>query len=330
MTCCQRLQWRYLRMAPLRLFAAAFLVATTWPIAGLSFDSKIMNSVVAVIPASPGRSPRVGTGARSAPEGTAVAIFEGGYLVTNAHVLGRAMKVDIRLADGRLVAVEIVGRDPRTDLALLKAPIEFPVPQIAPTPEIGGRVCAIGNQFGLGLSVTCGVVSALRRTNAGFNPIEDFVQTDATVNPGGSGGALVDSEGRLVGIVSAIFTKNSDADIGVNFATAMGLVRRVVEDIKYYGRLKIGWSGLLMAPLSPEERRKWSGARVDRIIPGSAAELSDLEVGDIVTKIDDRPIILPSDVRAAIFMRRPGDTLLVSYSRGGHDAKTGLTLRASR
>jgi putative serine protease PepD len=85
-----------------------------------------------------------------------------------------------------------------------------------------------------------------------------------------------------------------------------------------------------MAPLSPEDRRKWSGARVARIIPGSAAESSDLEVGDIVTRIDDRPIVLPSDVRAAIFMRRPGDTVLVRYRRGGNDAETGLTLKAGR
>ncbi len=327
---CKSLRWRYLRMASIRLFAAAFSLTGAWPIAGLSFDSKIMNSVVAVIPARPGQLPRGGTGARGAPEGTAVAMFEGGYLVTNAHVLGRAVSVDIRLADGRLVAVEIVGRDPRTDLALLKAPIDLPVPQTAPTPKIGGRVCAIGNQFGLGLSVTCGVVSARRRTNAGFNPIEDFVQTDAAVNPGGSGGALVDVEGRLVGIVSAIFTKQSDADIGVNFAANIGLVKRVVGDIKNHGRIKIGWSGLLMAPLSLEDRRKWSGVRVARIVPGSAAGLSDLEVGDIVTRIDDRPIFLPSDARAAIFMRRPGDTVLVRYRRGGKDAETGLTLKASR
>lgn len=312
------------------LFAVALSVAGTWSIAGLSFDPKIMNSVVAVIPARPGQTPRDRSGTRDAPEGTAVAVFDGGYLVTNAHVLGRAAKVDIRLANGRLVAVEIVGRDLRTDLALLKAPMEFPVPQTAAAPKLGGRVCAIGNQFGLGLSVTCGVVSARRRTHAGFNPIEDFIQTDAAVNPGGSGGALVDGEGRLVGIVSTIFTKKSDANIGVNFAAAMGLVRRVVGDIKDHGRIKIGWSGLLMGPLSPEDRRKWSGARVARIIPGSAAESSDLEVGDIVTRIDDRPIVLPSDVRAAIFMRRPGDTVLVRYRRGGNDAETGLTLKAGR
>jgi len=317
-------------MASMLLFAVALSVAGTWSIAGLSFDPKIMNSVVAVIPARPGQTPRDRSGTRDAPEGTAVAVFDGGYLVTNAHVLGRAAKVDIRLANGRLVAVEIVGRDLRTDLALLKAPMEFPVPQTAAAPKLGGRVCAIGNQFGLGLSVTCGVVSARRRTHAGFNPIEDFIQTDAAVNPGGSGGALVDGEGRLVGIVSTIFTKKSDANIGVNFAAAMGLVRRVVGDIKDHGRIKIGWSGLLMGPLSPEDRRKWSGARVARIIPGSAAESSDLEVGDIVTRIDDRPIVLPSDVRAAIFMRRPGDTVLVRYRRGGNDAETGLTLKAGR
>jgi Trypsin-like serine proteases, typically periplasmic, contain C-terminal PDZ domain len=110
----------------------------------------------------------------------------------------------------------------------------------------------------------------------------------------------------------------------------MGLVRRVGRDIKNYGRVKIGRSGLLTKPLSLEDRRQWSGARVARIIPGSAAEASDLEVGDIVTSIDDRSIVLPSDVRTAIFMRRPGDTLSVRYIRDGNEAETALTLKAGR
>ena len=289
------------------------------------FDPDLTKSVVAVIPKWPGL-PRARVGARDAPEGSAVAIMPGGYLVTNAHVLGRANKVDIRLYDGRLLAVSIIGRDPKTDLALLKAPIEFPVPPISKASSIGARVCAVGNQFGLGLSVTCGVVSALGRTNAGFNPIEDFVQTDASINPGGSGGALFDSDGRLIGIVSAIFTKNSDANIGVNFAADIDLVRRVVEDLKAFGRVKIGIPGFRTARLKPQDRRRWSGVRIVHVNIDGAAAAAGLRVGDIVKHADGRQIFRPSDLRAAIFLRRPGEKILVRYFRDTDEGQTLLKL----
>ena len=168
--------------------------------------SDAVNSIVAVLPDWPGGYQRQDRGLEE-PEGSAVAVLSEGYLATNAHVLGRPKRVDIRLADGRLVAARIIGRDLRTDIALLKVPINLPVLEIVPPPPLGERVCAVGNAFGLGISMTCGVVSAVNRSNAGFNPVEDFIQTDAAVNPGASGGALVDGEGRLAGLLAAIFTK---------------------------------------------------------------------------------------------------------------------------
>src|SRR5690606_40595555 len=132
--------------------------------------------------------------------------------------------ISVRLPDGHHVPAEVVGRDAATDLALLRVEAELPPLPLAPDPALGAPVCAVGNQFGLDLSVTCGVVSALHRAGTGFNPVEDFVQTDAVVNPGASGGALVDGEGRLVGLLSAIFTMESDANIGVNFAASAALV----------------------------------------------------------------------------------------------------------
>ena len=316
-------------MAVIRFFTALATSMTLMAGAAPAFDSSVLDSVVAVIPAWPG-APSAGTGTRDAPEGTAVAVMAGGYLVTNAHVLGRAQAADVRLADGRLVAVEIVAREPRTDLALLKAPMDFPILRAAPPPPLGARVCAVGNQFGLGLSVTCGVVSARGRTNAGFNPVEDFVQTDAPVNPGGSGGALVDDEGRMVGLVSAIFTKNSDADIGVNFAASMALVRRVVDDLKTFGRFRPARAGLLTRPLSRDERRRWSGARIARIIAGGAADKAGLKINDIVTQVGERPIRHASDVRAAFFLRRPGDRVDVRYQRDGAPGSVSLEMTAGR
>jgi len=149
-----------------------------------AFEADILDSVVAVIPDWPGY-PRASQapGAPEHPEGTATAVFPGGYVVTNAHVLGAAERVRVRLTDGTVVDAEIVGRDVPTDLALLRVPVQLPVLTPAEAPDLGGKVCAIGNQFGMGPSITCGVVSALGVSGAGFNPIEDFIQTDAAVNP---------------------------------------------------------------------------------------------------------------------------------------------------
>lgn len=291
-----------------------------------AFEPEILKSVVAVMPHSPGGQ-RGGTGTRDAPEGTAVAIFPDGYLATNAHVLGEAKSADIRLADGRLIAVKIVGRDLRTDLVLLKAPIDLPVLTIAEAPPVGSSVCAVGNQFGLGLSVTCGVVSAINRTNAGFNPVEDFVQTDAAINPGGSGGALVDQFGNLVGLVSAIFTKTSDANIGVNFAASMRLVMRVVEDLRSFGKVRVGKAGLLTGLLDRQARLINAGARVVRLSRKGAALNAGLEVGDIITRIGTRPIIHPGDVSAVLYMHKPGDEVHIKYSRGHQLAEARLILR---
>ncbi len=196
------------------------------------FPRRVLDSVVSVLPEWPDAGARP-----EEPEGSAVAILPGGYLATNVHVLGRAEKVTVRYPDGRLAAADIVGQDPLTDIALLRVDRNLPVLPVAPGPALGEPVCTVGNQFGLGLSVTCGSVSALHRTGTGFNPIEDFVQTDAVVNPGGSGGALVDRQGRLVGLISAIFTKDSDANIGINFAASTALVLRIVEDLAKHGRV---------------------------------------------------------------------------------------------
>jgi S1-C subfamily serine protease len=280
-----------------------------------------MRSVVSVLPDWPATGPLP-----ERPEGTAVAVLPGGYLATNVHVLGRATGIRIRLEDGRVLDAEIVGRDRLTDIALIRAPIELPVPAFAGPPALGAPVCTVGNQFGLGLSVTCGVVSATGRSATGFNPVEDFIQTDAAVNPGASGGALVDADGRLVGLVSAIFTKQSDANIGVNFAASIALVMRVAEDLAAHGSVRRARAGLRVADPRLDERAKGAGARVVAVTPGGAAERAGLSPGDVITRMADRAIRGAGDVVTAIYLGRIGDTLEIAFRRDGAPATTRLTL----
>lgn len=183
-------------------------------------------SVVTVEPTWPGyKRPGFGAPKGTAPEGTGVAILEPGLIATAAHVVARATSVNVRDSAGRRVPAEIVAIDVAADLALLRVDLAISPLSVAPDrPPTGAHVCVIGNAFGLDLSITCGIVSARARKGIGFNRIEDFIQTDAAVNPGASGGALVDEQGRLVGLVSAIFTKQSDANAGVNFAVSADLL----------------------------------------------------------------------------------------------------------
>lgn len=283
-------------------------------------------SVLPVWPQGPDASDQVRKARQEQPEGTGVAILPGGYIATNLHVVRDAVEIRVRLADGRVVPVEVVGRDAQTDLALLKAPLDLPVLTPADTPDLADPVCAIGNQFGLGLSVTCGVVSAVRRTGTGFNPVEDFVQTDAAINPGASGGALVDSRGRLVGLVSAIFSKSADANIGVNFATSTELVLRVVEDLRTQGRVTRAAIGIRLAELPPEERVEGAGAQVVETVSGGPATRAGIRTGDVITAVGDRRIETPADLTAALALRRPRDTVTVTLRRGGKVRRIDVTL----
>ena len=314
------------RIQPLVWLAAVGLALAPAP--GHAFEPRVLESVVSVLPLWPGHErggqSRVPPG--TAPEGTATAIRAGGYLVTALHVVARALEITVRLPDGREVPAELVGRDPPTDLAVLKVEADLPVLDDAPEPALGAPVCAVGNQFGLDLSVTCGVVSALHRSGTGFNSIEDFVQTDATVNPGASGGPLVDAQGRLVGVLSAIFTKDADADIGINFAASVALVRRVVGDLIAHGRVVRARSGLRVADLEPEMRARLVGARVLAVTPGGAAEQAGIEAGDVIVGVGARPVRKASDVTSAFQLHRPGDRVAVTVARDGAERSFELEL----
>ncbi|MEE9479526.1 MAG: trypsin-like peptidase domain-containing protein [Kiloniellales bacterium] len=301
------------------LLLVGLLLYANLPGPARAFEAGVFDSVVRVLPLWPGHrlGGTPGTPPGSAPEGTAVAVLAGGYLATALHVVDQATEITVRLGDGRQMPAELLAADPATDVALLRIAADLPVLPMTPEPPLGTPVCAVGNQFGLGLSVTCGVVSATRRSGVGFNPVEDFIQTDASVNPGSSGGALVDGEGRLVGMLSAIFTKGSDADIGVNFAISAALLIRVVEDLAAHGRVLRALSGFRVADLEGDGLSARVGARVIAVQPGGAAEAAGLSPGDLVTAVAGRAVGKASDVVAAVALHRPGDRLTLEVLRAG-------------
>jgi S1-C subfamily serine protease len=218
-----------------------------------------------------------------------------------------------------ILEAEIVGRDRATDLALLRIPEPLPPLAFAGEPRLGEAVCALGNAFGLGVSVSCGVVSALHRSGVGFNGIEDFVQTDAAVNPGASGGALVDGEGALVGILSAIFTKQSDANIGVNFAVSAPLAGRVARALKESGQVRWLAAGMHLVAAPEKGETGHVGARVAALSPGVAAAAAGLKVGDLVTAAGGRPVRAPADVVAALAHVEAPGALAVTVLRDGSE-----------
>jgi S1-C subfamily serine protease len=284
----------------------------------VALNEKSLDSVVAVVPNLPMRE------RMEEPEGSGVVLFPGGYVATAAHVMGRATTARLRLQDGRQVTAELAGIDPPTDLALLKTEIDLPVIERGVEPGLAAPVCAIGNPFGLGNSVSCGVVSARRRTATGFNPVEDFIQTDASVNPGMSGGALVTPDGRLVGIVTAIFTKRSDADIGVNFASSLALLLRVAEDLRDHGKVIRSPFPFRLAPLDTVEVEQYSGLRV------TSAATDVLRTGDVITAIDGRSVSRMEDVTSAIGLKRPGDRIVVTVRREDGINEVTITLPPAR
>ena len=217
------------RIAMMTVLACALLTNMARADHGPATWSAAAPSVVVIEPTWPGYNrPGFGAPPGTAPAGTGIFIGTGdrsSHLVTAAHVITRATEIEIVTEDGMRHAAAVIAVDNQRDIAILETKLKRrPITLRLTDPAIGEHGCAIGNSFGLGLSISCGVVSAIHRKEVGFNPIEDFVQTDAAINPGGSGGALVDADGRLIGMIDGIFTKEADIDAGVNFAVSVPLL----------------------------------------------------------------------------------------------------------
>ena len=247
-----------------------------------------------------------------------------GFVITNAHVVEDAEEITVTLQDNRTFQAEVVGSDPASDVAVLKIPAEKLVDiELADsgTARVGDFVFAIGNPFGLGHTVTSGIVSALGRSGINPDGYEDFIQTDASINPGNSGGALVNLNGQLVGVNSAILSR-SGGNIGIGFAIPSNMVRQVMDQLIEFGEVKRGLLGVNIYTITPDIAEAYGveetqGALISQVMPDSAAEEAGLQAGDIVTEVDGKPVTNANELRNAIGLKRSGDTVKLEIIRDG-------------
>jgi len=256
--------------------------------------------------------------------GSGVIVDEGGHIVTNHHVIANADSMLVQLADGRVAQAHIVGRDPDTDLAVLKIDLTpLPVATFGRSDQlqVGDVVLAIGNPIGLSHTVTHGIVSATSRQQLGIAPLEDFIQTDAPINFGNSGGALIDSNGALVGINTAIVAKNIGVE-GIGFAIPVNMVRGVLADIIAHGRVIRGWIGIVPQDLSDEQARQWgltqTAVLIDNLYVGSPAQQAGLQPGDLLLAIDGVAPSSAQDALRRIADHKPGTSIVLRGLRGLH------------
>ncbi|MGB6486260.1 MAG: trypsin-like peptidase domain-containing protein [Steroidobacteraceae bacterium] len=254
--------------------------------------------------------------------GSGVIVDNSGHIVTNYHVIANAGAIRVQLADGRIATPQVVGVDPDTDLAVLKIDLSnLPVITFGRSDQlrVGDVVLAIGDPLGLSQTVTHGIVSATARGQLGITTFEDFIQTDAPINFGNSGGALVDSDGALIGINTAIVAKSLGVE-GIGFAIPVDMVRGVLHDIIEYGRVVRGWIGIVPEDISDAEAQQLGLARggvvVANLYFGSPGLEAGLKPGDLLLAIDGTPVTSAEDANARIATRKPGSTLTLSDQRG--------------
>lgn len=261
--------------------------------------------------------------------GSGVVVSEEGYILTNFHVVEAADEIEVASNDGRKFKARVVGTDPESDLAVLRVSAETPLPAITfATPDslrVGDVVLAIGNPFGVGQTVTSGIVSALGRTHLGINTFENFIQTDAAINPGNSGGALIDSNGNLVGINTAIYSQ-SGGSMGIGFAIPVSLARNVMEQIIKTGGVIRGWIGVEVQEITPELAESFGmpsmdGALIAGVMRGSPADKAGIRPGDVLLAIDGRKVKDAENLLELIAALQPGQTSRFSVRRDGREVE---------
>ena len=269
--------------------------------------------------------------------GSGVIISEDGYIITNNHVVEDAEKINIKLNDNREFEAQVIGRDPSTDIALLKIKannLSYIKYGDSDALKLGEWVLAVGNPFNLTSTVTAGIVSAKGRSlgiNEGTYKIESFIQTDAALNPGNSGGALVNTQGQLVGITSAIYS-TSGSYSGNSFAIPVTIVKKVVDDLKQYGEVQRAIIGVNIKDLDPDLAGKLNlkeikGAYVDGIIQGGSAEDAGLKEKDVIVKINGISVGSVSELQEQVGKFRPGDKADVTYIRGGKENTVSVVMK---
>ena len=254
--------------------------------------------------------------------GSGVVVSSQGYILTNNHVIEAADEIEVALADGRTATAKVVGADPETDLAVIK--IDLPnLPAImlghADQASVGDVVLAIGNPFGVGQTVTMGIISALGRNHLGINTFENFIQTDAAINPGNSGGALVDTNGNLLGISTAIYSRTGGS-LGIGFAIPMTTAKTVMESIINTGHVVRGYIGVEPQDITPELAESFgltrkTGAIIAGVLKNGPADKAGLKPGDILVAVEGKPIADTTDMMNQIAQLQPGSKAKLTVLR---------------
>ena len=256
-----------------------------------------------------------------------------GLVLTNNHVARNADRIEVALSDGRRVEAKLVGADPTTDIALLSVSAQGLVSMPLGTSdelEIGDYVVAIGNPFGLGQTVTFGIISALGRSGLNIEGLEDFIQTDAAINPGNSGGALVDIDGHLIGINTAILG-SAGGNVGIGFAIPITMAQQIADQLARFGKVARGQLGMSIQdhpagmPVAAQSGVQ-AGAMIADVAPGSPAEKAGLRRGDLIIAVNGNPIVNTAQLRARVGLVRVGQTVTLDFMRNGERLKVNATV----
>ncbi|MDR2852723.1 MAG: trypsin-like peptidase domain-containing protein [Burkholderiaceae bacterium] len=272
-----------------------------------------------------GGQPQVGLG-------SGVIVSPEGYVLTNNHVIEGADKIEVALNDGRRVPGKVIGTDPDTDVAVLKISLaRLPVITLGNSAalQVGDRVLAIGNPFGVGQTVTSGIVSALGRSQLGINTFEDFIQTDAAINPGNSGGALVDINGNLEGINTAIYSR-SGGSMGIGFAIPVSVARQVLEAIVRDGKVTRGWIGVEPTDLTPELAQTFGikaeyGVIITGVLQSGPAANAGIRPGDVITSVDGHKTSNTQELLSTVAALKPGESAHFTLQRGSKSIALNVT-----
>ncbi|OYY95707.1 MAG: 2-alkenal reductase, partial [Methylophilales bacterium 16-45-7] len=256
--------------------------------------------------------------------GSGVIVSEQGLIMTNNHVVNTADEIEVALADGRKLSAKVVGTDPETDLAVLKVEADnLPAITFANSEKlkVGDVVLAIGNPFGVGQTVTQGIISALGRNHLGINTFENFIQTDASINPGNSGGALIDANGNLIGINSAIYSR-SGGSMGIGFAIPVSIAKQVMEQISQTGSVTRGWIGIEAQDITPElaesfKLDKAEGSLIAGVLRDSPADEAGLKSGDILVSINGNKVVDSESMLNLIAVLQPKQKASLGIIRNG-------------